>query len=399
MEMDRNVVLSGNLHFLGIPELLQLLATNVSTGVLRLTNPHAWASASVAFLSGNPVYAEYGSASGLEALYALFGWATGHFEFSREKVNTERAIHENHMEIVLEGLRLLDEGLTSRLGPGSEEKGSPGQIDSASRLPLIRKPITHYPYMATEEHFSKGTSIIEEGEFGNWIWVVLGGTAEMTKKTIAGPTKILRVGQGAYIGNISSMIASNIRRITTFTATETVYLGVLDPEPVYAESSSFSREFKSVLLSIDNRLREITKSLSDTYSGTHMGKKAFRSPKNQPGKGKRGQEPFLISKGNVTIIQDIKNETFPLINLHPGDVFGPLPFLEMGLEPSSASVFFSDDLEFFPLDSEELQREYDQLSDTLKSIIDFSLNCISIATMTVYRRCMEQMKNNDSKRA
>ena len=396
--MSKNVVLSGNLHFLGIPELLQLLATNVSTGVLSLTNSHAWAPASVTFLSGNPAHAEYGSARGLEALYALFGWTTGQFEFSREKVNTERTIHENQMEIVLEGLRLLDEGLTIKLGPISEEKGRPGQIDSASRLPLIRKPITHYPYMATEEQFSKGTAIIEEGEFGNWIWVVLGGTAEMTKKTIAGPTKILRVGQGSYIGNISSMIASNIRRITTFTATETVYLGVLDPEPVYAESSSFSREFKSVLLSIDNRFREITESLSDTYSGTHMEKNAFRSPKHQPGKEKSVQEPFLITKGNVTIIQDIKNETFPLINLHPGDFFGPLPFLEMGLEPSSASVFFSDDLEFFPLDPEELQREYDQLSNTLKSVIDFSLDCISIATTRVYQRFMERMENRGPER-
>jgi hypothetical protein len=56
--MDRNVVLSGNLHFLGIPDLLQLIATNNSTGVLELTNPHAMGPASVTFLrGGNPTHA------------------------------------------------------------------------------------------------------------------------------------------------------------------------------------------------------------------------------------------------------------------------------------------------------------------------------------------------------
>jgi hypothetical protein len=32
--MDQNAVFSGNLRFLGIPDLLQLIATNNSTGVL-----------------------------------------------------------------------------------------------------------------------------------------------------------------------------------------------------------------------------------------------------------------------------------------------------------------------------------------------------------------------------
>ena len=387
--MHKNVVLSGNLHFLGIPELLQLLATNSSTGVLRLTNSHAWGPASVTFSMGNPTHAVYGSANGLEVLYALFGWKTGHFEFSREKVHDERTIREGQMEIVLEGLRMLDEGLTKKLGPGWEEKSSPGRMDNLSRLPLIKKPVTHYAFMAAEEEFSKGTTIIEEGEFGNWIWMVLHGTAEMSKKTTAGPTKILRIGQGAYIGNLSSVMASGHRRIATFTATENIRLGVLDPEPVYAEYSSLSNELRRVLLSIDNRFREITERLSEIYSGNNMGENTFFSQKKQVGEGKRVENPFLISQGNVTIVQDMKERALPLIKLHRDDFFGPLPFLEMGHEPAAASVFFSDDLEFTSLNAEELQDEYDQLGNTLKSIIDFSINCISIATM---RACRSFMK-------
>jgi CRP-like cAMP-binding protein len=145
--------------------------------------------------------------------------------------------------------------------------------------------------LVEEEEFSKGTTIIEEGEFGNWIWMVLHGTAEMTKKTIAGPTKILRVGQGAFIGNISSMMAMGRRRIATFTATETIRLGVLDLDPLYAEYSSLSDEFRSLLLSLDNRFREITERLSEIHSGIHVSEKAFSIPR-KPSKRENALKPL-----------------------------------------------------------------------------------------------------------
>ena len=393
--MEGNVVFSGNLRFLGIPDLLQLIAANNSTGVLRLTNPHAQTPASVTFLRGNPIHANYASLTGLEALYALFGWTTGQFEFRQEKIDNKRTIHRGQMEIVLDGLRMLDEGIIRRLGPGSEEKRQPGRTDSLSRLPLIKKPITHYAFLVEEEEFTKGTTIIEEGEFGNWIWIVLHGTAEMSKNTIAGPTKILRVGQGAFLGNISSMMAMGRRRIATFTATETIRLGVLDIEPLYAEYSGLSDEFRSLLLSLDNRFREITERLSEIHSGIHMSQKTFFNSKETPDSGKRIETPFLILKGQAAIVEDMKSQPFPLINLVPDDFFGPLSFLEMGHEPFSASVYFSDDLKATPLDPEALQSEYDQLSDTIKNMIEFSLNCISIATMAVRRHCLERMKNHD----
>jgi len=394
--MDGNVVFSGNLRFLGIPDLLQLIATTNSTGVLGLTNPHAMGPASVTFLRGNPTHATYASLVGLEAVYALFGWTTGQFEFRQEKIVNERTIHRGQMEIVLDGLRMLDEGIIKRLGPGAEENGQPGRKDSLSRLPLIKKPITHYAFLVEEEEFSKGTTIIEEGEFGNWIWIVLHGTAEISKKTIAGPTKILRVGQGAFIGNISSMMTMGRRRIATFTATETIRLGVLDLEPLYAEYSGLSDEFRSLLLSLDNRFREITERLSEIHSGIHMNQEPFFNFKEKPDSGKRIETPFLILKGQAAIVENMKSQPFSLINLGPDDFFGPLPFLEMGHEPFSASVYFSDDLKATPLDPEVLQSEYDQLSDTLKNMIEFSLNCISIATMAVRRHCLERMKNDNA---
>jgi hypothetical protein len=249
--------------------------------------------------------------------------------------------------------------------------------------------------MVEEEEFSKGTTIIEEGEFGNWIWMVLNGTAEMSKKTIAGPTRILRVGQGGFIGNISSMMAMGRRRIATFTATETIRLGVLDLDPLYAEYSSLSDDFRSVLLSLDNRLREVTERLSEIYSGIHVSEKSAFSAEEEFGGGKRIDSPFMISKGHATVVEDMKNRPFTLINLAPDDFFGPLPFLELGHEPFAASVCFSQDLKAAPLEPELLQSEYDQLSNTLKNMIEFTLDCISSATVAVRRHCLERIKSND----
>ena len=108
--------------------------------------------------------------------------------------------------------------------------------------------------------------------------------------------------------------------------------------------------------------------------------------------GKRIDSPFMISKGHAAVVEEMKNRPFTLINLGPDDFFGPLPFLELGHEPFAASVRFSQDLQAAPLDPETLQSEYDQLGNTLKDMIEFTLNCISSATAAVRRYCLERTK-------
>jgi hypothetical protein len=165
-----------------------------------------------------------------------------------------------------------------------------------------------------------------------------------------------------------------------------------DPAAKELTKQLIQSEFRSLLLSLDNRFREITERLSEFHAGIHVSEKSFSSSNNTLNKEKGDETPFLIAKGNATIVENMKNHTFSLINLQKDDFFGPIPFLEMGHEPYSASVWFSDDIEVTPLDSEALQSEYDQLSDTFKNIIEFSLNCISIATLAVRRHCLERMK-------
>ncbi len=222
--MAKKAVFRGSLDFLGLPDLLQFLGTNGSTGVLRLTNPFSNETGSVFLKKGKPVNASNGSLDGLEALYSLFGWTTGEFKFTREKVRGKESIHKSQMEIILDGLRMLDEGVIKKIAPDSLKKGKSGPLDSGFKLPFITKSIPNYFLVVGEDQFQDGATIIEEGVFGNWIYIVLDGTAEMSKKTERGPVKILNAGPGAFVGNISSAMKQgfwyNNRPLTGYAVAE-----------------------------------------------------------------------------------------------------------------------------------------------------------------------------------
>ena len=52
---------------------------------------------------------------------SLFGWKDGQFEFIKEEVTCEKVIKKSRMEIILDGLRMMDEGKVEILGPSNVE--------------------------------------------------------------------------------------------------------------------------------------------------------------------------------------------------------------------------------------------------------------------------------------
>ena len=108
--MQSGVVFSGDLEYLNLGELIQLIGSNGSTGMLRIISKYVENPGLVYFREGNPINATAGAQNGLEALYALFGWTEGDFEFVRQTVDVKHVIKSSRMEIILEGLRLLDDG-------------------------------------------------------------------------------------------------------------------------------------------------------------------------------------------------------------------------------------------------------------------------------------------------
>ncbi len=108
-------VLAGNLNFLSLGDILQLLGSNASTGVLRITSRYAQDLGLIYFHNGNPVNASVGSLAGVDAVNSLFGWLEGEFEFIEEKVDGENVIKKSRMQIILDCLRMLDDGQIEQL--------------------------------------------------------------------------------------------------------------------------------------------------------------------------------------------------------------------------------------------------------------------------------------------
>jgi hypothetical protein len=84
-----------------------VLGSSGSTGVLRLISHYAPDPGFIYFVEGNPINAQNGEVEGLDALYSLFGWVSGSFEFTREAILAEKQITKSRMGIILEGMKLL----------------------------------------------------------------------------------------------------------------------------------------------------------------------------------------------------------------------------------------------------------------------------------------------------
>jgi len=146
---------------------MQLIGSHGSTGVLTIISKYAPEPGEIFFKEGNPVDATCGSKTGLEAIYSLFGWTRGEFEFFIQDVQKSNVIHESRMQIILSGLKMLDDGEIEKLGPFTVEKPAEDSVVGGIPQPLIKGPLVDYIYVLDEEEFNSGSEIVLEGRFGN----------------------------------------------------------------------------------------------------------------------------------------------------------------------------------------------------------------------------------------
>jgi CRP-like cAMP-binding protein len=379
--MNNTVSLSGSLDFLNLGELLNLLGTNGSSGVLHVKSNYSSESGLVYLDKGNPINAVNGSFTGLDAVFSLFGWTDGHFEFVEEDVSCEKAITKSRMEIILDGLRLLDEGKIKKIGPATAAKTPPGSKTISGKLPLIKGPLVDYSYVVDEEGFHDGDEIVQEGNHGDWIWVILEGTAEIIKQTGGGPIEILRIGDGAFLGSVAALISGGRVRSSTVKAVGNVQLGMLDSQLLANELANVSAEFKSLLTSIDSRLKQVIEMAVAFKNNNNNLDDLTKNKKQLIKQGQHEERLFTIKDGEVIIARQIENSYVPLVRLKKGDFFGRIPFLDMGHEPYSAAVFSSENLKLAAVDSEKLKSEHEGLSSTLKNIIEHLATSVSVTTV------------------
>jgi len=384
-----NIVFSGKLEFLDLAELIQLIGNNGFSGVLRLQSIHHPVPGLIYFINGNPVESDVGSFSGLEALNTLFGWQAGDFIFSNERTSKKRVIHKNRMEIILDGLRMVDDGKTKIVRSPSDLDAENKKVVLPLKMPEVKGPPVDYIYVVDEESFSDGDVIAKEGRHGGWLWVVLEGMVEIVKETKNGDLVILRLSEGAFVGSFASFLPGDHVRSAAAIARGHVQLGVLDAPRLAGEYAGLSPAFRRFVISMDNRLKEVTARLTDIrekktiISGVPKGLEPFSL------EGERKGGLFVIKRGKVAVVRHTDYGHILLANLSSGDSFGHVPFLETGHEPYAASIYASPDLEIEALDSMSFQNEYHRQSTTMKNLLEHVSACIAITTQLVFNALLK----------
>ena len=386
--MSPNLDLTGRLSFLNLGELLQIIGSSGATGTLKIISDFTSAPGVISIENGNPVDASTATLSGLEAMFGLFGWSDGRFEFSLGPVTCNKTIKKGRMEIILDGLRLLDEGKIEKLGPAPgqviENVEAPAPIAPARRAdlpPLIKGPLVDYTYVVDEESYYDGDEIVREGAHGNWIWVILEGAAEIIKMTPNGPMRLLRVGDGAFLGSVAALLSGENVRGSTVLASGNVQLGMLNSQQLTAEIANLSNEFKALIRSLDNRLRFVSTIVAETHVRNGSFLKLIQDKKVALKEGQNEDRLFQIREGEAVVARSTESGYLPLAHLQKGDFFGNIPFLTIGHEPHSAAVFSTADLKLSVVDILAMEETQQSLSSTLRHIIQHNAACISATTL------------------
>jgi len=379
--MSGDVAFAGNLSFLNLGELLQLLGTTGSSGTVSIHNAHAAQPGFIYIDKGNPINAANGSRTGIDALFPLFGWLDGQFEFIQENVTCEKTITKSRMEIILDGLRMLDEGQVEIMGPATAGTKPTDTAAKSGSLPLIKGPLVDYSYVVDEESFYDGDEIVQEGNHGNWIWVILEGIAEIVKETPKGALSLLRIGDGAFLGSIASLLKADNVRSATVTAAGNIQLGMLDSQLITSELANRSLDYREFIRAFDIRLKRVTSMAVDIYAQDKTVAKLIEGQKPLLKQGQGDDRLFKITSGNAIVARETDDGIVPLAHLEKGDFLGHVPFLDMGNEPQAASVFASPNLKLTPLDPKALQKDHEKLSSTLKNILAQLATTISVTTL------------------
>ncbi|MBP1710725.1 MAG: hypothetical protein H6Q49_927 [Deltaproteobacteria bacterium] len=384
--MSNNIVFSGSLIFLTLADVFQLLGGNNCTGTLTLRSQYSADKGVVHFIDGHPINAVLGKLKGLDAVYALFGWTDGTYDFAEgDLTGVERVIKKSMMEIVLDALRLVDDGGITLVGSGSvspeAEEAEAGGV-KADFLQPIKGPNVDYRYVRIEENYSAGATIVKEGNHGKWLWVIADGTVKIIKETPKGAITLARLGEGCFIGTIRSFLYGAYERSATVIAEDNVQLCLLDAEALNQEYSSLSEDFRKILLSLDNRFRMININAIQA----HVGEYSREMPQDKVVENQfhNNTEFYIIREGTADIIgKGIKGDV-NLMSLGTDDVFGKIPFMAFGHEPLYASVMTSSPFQADVLDSAALQKEYDNLSHTFRNFVFSTATNISMTTKLFY---------------
>jgi periplasmic protein TonB len=121
--MTDQIVFSGNLRFISLTNVFKLIGENSCTGILSLRSDYTEFIGLIYFVNGNAINGSFGDLKGLKAVYSMFGWTEGNYEFcERELSHINPVIKQSSQEIIIQAFKMLTGGEIKRIGPLKPEQ-------------------------------------------------------------------------------------------------------------------------------------------------------------------------------------------------------------------------------------------------------------------------------------
>jgi CRP-like cAMP-binding protein len=156
---------------------------------------------------------------------------------------------------------------------------------------------------------------------------------------------------------------------------------MLDSQLMTSELANLSLDYREFVSGLDERLKQATNMAVDIYAEEEKIAEFLKGKKVLIKQGQDEKRLFRVRSGEAYIARETDAGVVPIACLQKDDYFGNFPFLDLGHEPYSASIFASPDLKLSTMDPQELQREHDKLSSTLKNILAHLSTSISVTTL------------------
>jgi len=116
-------------------------------------------------------------------------------------------------------------------------------------------------YVVNEQLYLDGTVIVEEGSVGNWVFVVLEGSARVKKKTDKGQITLDVLKEGDIFGEMEFLEGAKRPRTASLLASGDVWVGILDVDRLLKDYQLVSPKLRILIRSLMAKYKETTTKL------------------------------------------------------------------------------------------------------------------------------------------
>ncbi len=117
---------------------------------------------------------------------------------------------------------------------------------------------TVHAYVASEEFYPNESVIIQEGTLGDWVYVILEGSAKVRKKTPKGLVTVDTLKEGDVFGEMGFLEGGKRLRSASVIASGDVWVGILDGEKLTRDFEQIPSNLRALIRSLVLKIRETT---------------------------------------------------------------------------------------------------------------------------------------------